>query len=64
MEIIIALICISLVIAVIFLAGFILSLKDGQYEDMETPSIRILFDNKLKTEQDNGTRVEHKNDRS
>jgi cbb3-type cytochrome oxidase maturation protein len=63
MEIIIALICISLVIAVIFLASFILSLKDGQYEDMETPSIRILFDNKLKTEQDNGTRVEHKNDR-
>lgn len=64
MEIIIALISISLVIALIFLAGFILSLKDGQYEDMHTPSIRILFDNKLKTEQDNGTRVEHKNDRS
>jgi cbb3-type cytochrome oxidase maturation protein len=64
MEIIIALISISLVIAVIFLASFILSLKDGQYEDMETPSIRILFDNKLKTEQDNGTRVEHENGRS
>lgn len=44
MEIIIALICISLVIAGSFLTAFLISVKSGQYDDLETPSMRILFE--------------------
>jgi len=34
----------SLVMALIFLAAFIWSLKNGQHDDVHTPGIRILFD--------------------
>jgi len=50
MEIILALICISVVIAGTFLVAFLLSVKNGQYDDLETPAIRMLFDNNEKTE--------------
>ncbi len=48
MNIIILLICISLAIALLFLGGFIWSIKSGQYEDTYGPSVRILFDDKKK----------------
>ena len=48
MNIIIVLICISLSIALIFLAGFIWSMKSGQYDDTYGPSVRMLFDDKEK----------------
>lgn len=50
MEIIFLLIGISLVLAVGFLFLFIRAMKSGQYDDQYTPSIRILFDDKEKTE--------------
>lgn len=34
----------SLVVALGFLAAFFWSVKDNQYEDTYTPSMRILFD--------------------
>jgi len=34
----------SLLAALIFLGAFIWAVKTGQFEDSETPSIRILFD--------------------
>jgi cbb3-type cytochrome oxidase maturation protein len=34
----------SLLVALIFLALFIWAVKTGQFEDNETPSYRILFD--------------------
>ncbi|MFZ5429296.1 MAG: cbb3-type cytochrome oxidase assembly protein CcoS [Bacteroidota bacterium] len=34
----------SLVVALIFLALFIWSVKSGQFDDNETPPYRILFD--------------------
>lgn len=34
----------SIVMALIFLAAFFWSLKDGQQDDMVTPGIRILFE--------------------
>jgi cbb3-type cytochrome oxidase maturation protein len=46
MEIIILIIGISLIIALTFLAIFIYSIKSGQFDDIKTPAIRILFDNK------------------
>jgi cbb3-type cytochrome oxidase maturation protein len=51
MTIIILLIGISLTIAVIFLAVFFWNMKNGQYDDTYTPSVRMLFDGKTKKEQ-------------
>ncbi|HNQ13737.1 MAG TPA: cbb3-type cytochrome oxidase assembly protein CcoS [Bacteroidia bacterium] len=44
MSVLPLLIIISLSVALIFLASFYWSYKSGQYEDTETPSIRMLFD--------------------
>ena len=50
MEIIFLLIGISIIMASIFLGGFIWSVKSGQYDDDYTPSVRMLFDDELKTD--------------
>lgn len=44
MSVIFILLALSLILASIFLGIFIWNLKNGQYEDDYTPSIRILFD--------------------
>ena len=44
MSAMILLIAFSLTVAVSFLIAFIFSTRIGQYDDMHTPSIRILFD--------------------
>jgi cbb3-type cytochrome oxidase maturation protein len=44
MSVIVILIGISLTVAAIFLFAFIWAVKNGQYQDYYTPSIRILFD--------------------
>ena len=50
MEIILLLIGISLVLALGFLAAFFWAVKDGQYDDDYTPSVRILFEDEIKNE--------------
>lgn len=47
MKIIILLIAISLVIAGGFLLAFFWAVRDGQYEDDYTPSMRILVDDDM-----------------
>lgn len=42
MTIIILLICISLAVALIFLGAFIWSMKSGQFDDVHSPSVRML----------------------
>lgn len=50
MKIIFLLIACSLLLALGFLAAFFWSVKSGQNEDLEGPSIRMLFDeNNMKT---------------
>ena len=44
MQIILALILISLIVAVCFLIAFIWAVKSGQYDDAYTPSVRMLFE--------------------
>lgn len=44
MSIIFLLILFSLILAIAFLFAFIWSVKDGQFDDDYTPSVRILFD--------------------
>ena len=44
MSVIIVLIAASILIAGGFLAAFLWSVRDGQYDDDYTPSVRMLFD--------------------
>ena len=52
MNIFYLLIGVSLLAALVFLAAFIWAVKSGQFEDNETPSIRILFDDEPKDDKD------------
>lgn len=47
MNVIYLMIGVSIVIALLFLIIFIKSVKSGQYEDMYTPSVRMLFEDEL-----------------
>lgn len=47
MSIIFTLILVSLAVALVFLAAFIWAVKSGQYDDDYTPSVRMLFDDKV-----------------
>lgn len=49
MSVIFLLIGFSFLIALFFLIIFFWNLKDGQYEDTYSPSVRMLFDDKHKT---------------
>ena len=51
MSVLIILISISLLVALGFLASFIWSVRNGQYDDDYTPSIRMLFDDKEQEKQ-------------
>ncbi len=46
MTIIIGLISISITIAIGFLASFLWSLRNGQFDDTYSPSVRMLFDDR------------------
>ena len=50
MEVLFVLIGCSIVIALCFLGAFLWSVKNGQYDDTYTPSIRVLFDDEEKKE--------------
>ena len=41
------LLAISVVVAIIFFVAFIVSVRKGQYDDVYTPSVRMLFDDEL-----------------
>ena len=50
MSVIYILLTISILVAVIFFAAFIYAVKSGQYDDSYTPSVRMLFDDELVTD--------------
>ncbi|MET2985185.1 cbb3-type cytochrome oxidase assembly protein CcoS [Aureibaculum conchae] len=47
MDIIFLMIAVSIVIAVVFFILFIKSVKSGQYDDVYTPSVRMLFEDEF-----------------
>ena len=49
MSVIYLLISISILVAIGFFIAFLRAVKTGQYEDDYTPSVRMLFDDELKT---------------
>ena len=48
------LIVVSLAVALLFLGLFLFGIKSGQFDDLHTPSVRILFENKPETETEYG----------
>ena len=44
MGVIVVLIAFSLLVALTFLGAFFWAVKSGQFDDQETPSIRMLFE--------------------
>jgi cbb3-type cytochrome oxidase maturation protein len=50
MSVIVVLICASLLVAAGFLAAFLWAVRNGQYDDKFTPSVRILFEEGKKSE--------------
>jgi cbb3-type cytochrome oxidase maturation protein len=53
MNIIYLLLALSVLVAIIFFIAFIFSVKKGQYDDVYTPSVRMLFDDELVKEKSN-----------
>lgn len=47
MDVIYIMIVVSLFIALLFFFLFINTVKSGQYDDMYTPSVRMLFDDEI-----------------
>lgn len=41
------LLAISVLVAIVFFVAFIFSVKQGQYDDTYTPSIRMLFEDEI-----------------
>lgn len=56
MEVITILLPLALILAIVFIAGFIWMTMKGQYDDLETPSMRMLIEeNNLNIKKDKST---------
>lgn len=55
MSVIYVLLTISIVVAVVFFVAFIVAVRNGQFDDDYTPSVRILFDDELVKEKKSKT---------
>jgi len=55
------LIGVSIVVAGSFLAAFLWSVKNGQYDDDYTPSVRMLFEDKIPAETITTTEIKIQN---
>jgi len=60
MNIIYLLLTVSVIVAIFFFVIFILSVKKGQFDDVYTPSVRMLFEDEIikKVENKNTTNTE------
>lgn len=59
MSVIYLLILFGLVVALLFLGAFFWAARNGQFDDMYTPSVRMLFDDK-RTEDESGNKIAEK----
>jgi cbb3-type cytochrome oxidase maturation protein len=60
MSVIYILLSISIIVAVFFFIAFIIAVKNGQFDDGYTPSVRMLFEDELVKEQPKSTNKEPK----
>lgn len=54
MSVIFVLVIVGILVASVFLIAFIWAVKSGQYDDSYTPSVRILFDDTVSSEEKDG----------
>ena len=47
MSVIYLLLSLSILVAIIFFVAFIMAVRNGQYDDSYTPSVRMLFEDEL-----------------
>lgn len=47
MSVIYILLSLSIIVAVIFFVAFIVAVRNGQFDDSYTPSVRMLFEDEL-----------------
>jgi cbb3-type cytochrome oxidase maturation protein len=47
MSVIYILLAISIAVAIVFFVAFIFAVKNGQYDDSYTPSVRMLFEDEI-----------------
>jgi cbb3-type cytochrome oxidase maturation protein len=47
MSVIYILLAISIAVAIVFFIAFIFAVKNGQYDDSYTPSVRMLFEDEI-----------------
>ena len=47
MSVIYVLLAISISVAIVFFIAFVVSVRQGQYDDAYTPSVRMLFEDEL-----------------
>ena len=47
MSVIYVLITISIVVAIVFFIAFVNAVRNGQYDDSYTPSVRMLFEDEI-----------------
>ncbi|WP_088340375.1 cbb3-type cytochrome oxidase assembly protein CcoS [Robiginitalea sediminis] len=47
MSVIYMLLAISLLVALVFFAAFVFSVRNGQFDDAYTPSVRMLFEDEV-----------------
>jgi cbb3-type cytochrome oxidase maturation protein len=59
MNIIYMLLGLSIIIALIFLIAFFWASKNGQHDDLYTPSVRMLFDDEPEKEADQKSDEDH-----
>ena len=50
MSVIYVLLAISIAVAIVFFVAFVYAVKNGQYDDSYTPSVRMLFEDEIKKE--------------
>ena len=57
------LLAVSVVVAIGFFVAFIISVRKGQYDDVYTPSVRMLFDDELvkETKKTKTTNIKNQN---
>ena len=61
MGVMVILICASILVAGGFLIAFLWSVRDGQYDDDYTPSVRMLFDDAPGPEKDESPKQSNDN---
>ncbi len=60
MSVIYILICISIFVAAVFLYLFIKSVRNGQFDDNYTPSVRILFEDEVQKTSSKNSKKENR----